>query len=228
MDTHKPIIALDGTAASGKGTLAKKIAQIYGFAHLDTGLLYRYGGVEGVRAGVDIDDPRAAAEFMRGLAARLVPETLDDPAYRAADAGEAASRIAKHQGVRDQLVELQRNFAKNPPPLPGGDPAAGAVLDGRDIGTVICPQADVKIFVDARVEIRAERRFKELQSVDNSVTYEAVLADMQTRDRRDRERETAPLKPADDAVLLDTSDLDVGQMLAKACSIIAQKITRQS
>lgn len=203
---HHFIIAIDGTAASGKGTLARGLAQHYGLPHLDTGLLYRYAGIEGLRRGVDIDDANASAALAIELAKALTSETLTDPEYRSAAAGPAASRISRHPGVRQAMYDLQRDFGlKNP---------KGAVLDGRDIGTVIFPDAKYKFFVTAAPEIRAQRRWKELTASDADITYEAILADMLERDRRDAERETAPMKPADDALILDTSDMTVEEMVA--------------
>ncbi len=206
--TAKKIIAIDGTAASGKGTLARRLAALYGFPHLDTGLLYRYAGVEGLRRGVDIDDAALASALALELAAALGPDTLSDPAYRGTEAGPAASRISLHPGVRQALFDLQRDFIRNAPD--------GAVLDGRDIGTVIWPEAPVKFFVTARPEIRAERRWKELTSQGLPSVYETVLADMTARDLRDSERAAAPMKRAPDAVLIDTSAMTIEDVMAFA------------
>lgn len=181
-------IAIDGPAASGKGTIARALAAQYGFYHLDTGLLYRATGAKG-------GDPVAAARSLS--AADLARDDL-----RSAEAGQAASRIAAIPEVRAALVEFQRSFA-------GRDP--GAVLDGRDIGTVICPDAQVKLYVTASDQIRALRRAAELGSDPAE-----MLAQLQERDRRDSERATAPLKPADDAVILDTSMLSIGEAIAAA------------
>lgn len=217
------IIAIDGTAASGKGSLARVLAEKLGMAYLDTGLLYRMVGVEGLKRGIDIDDDRAATALAQELARNFTPALLENPDLRGEKAGPAASRSGFHPGVRDALFGLQRQFAAHPPPLADGKPAKGAVLDGRDIGTVICPRAPVKFYVTADTEIRAQRRHKELQSRGISVTYEAVLADMQERDARDSGRATAPLKPAADALVLDTSALSMEDVLARALEHVRKK-----
>lgn len=182
------IIAIDGPAASGKGTIARALAAHFGFHHLDTGLLYRATGAKG-------GDPVAAA---RGLQ----PADLARPDLRSADAGQAASRVAAIPEVRDALVDFQRRFARQEP---------GAVLDGRDIGTVICPDAQVKLYVTASDQVRAARRATEL-----GADPATILAQLRDRDRRDSERATAPLRPADDAVVLDTSDLSITAAIAAA------------
>ena len=217
-----PVIAIDGTAASGKGTLARLLAEKLDMAHLDTGLLYRLVGVEGLKRGIDIDDGAATAALACEMAEHFTPALLDDPALRREKAGPAASRAGFHPGVRQALFDLQRRFAANPPPLKNGKPAKGAVLDGRDIGTIICPEAPLKFYVTADVGIRAKRRHKELQSHGISATYEAVLADMQERDARDSGRETAPMKPAADAVLLDTSALSIEAVLKIALDHVSK------
>jgi len=194
-------VAIDGPAAAGKGTISKAVAAHFGFAHLDTGLLYRAVGAK-VIAGAD---PVAAA-----LA--LDPVDLEDDSLRTPQVAQAASEVAVIPQVRAALVAFQRSFAAR------GD---GAVLDGRDIGTVICPDAHVKLFVTASAECRAERRFQELMGKGMDVTFETVLADVRERDDRDRNRAAAPLVPADDAVLLDTSDLTVEQAIAAAVKVVA-------
>ena len=193
-------IAIDGPAAAGKGTISKAIAAHFGFAHLDTGLLYRAVGAK-VLAGAD------AIEAARAL----VAEDLDDDSLRTADVAQAASRVAVIAEVREALVDFQRAFARR---------SGGAVLDGRDIGTVICPDAEAKLFVTARAEVRAERRFLELQGRGSEVTRETVLADVKERDARDMERAEAPLKPADDAVLIDTSDMAIDDAVQAAIAAI--------
>lgn len=208
--TTLPIIAIDGPAASGKGTLARRIAQALGFAHLDTGSLYRVVGLAALRRGEDPADPQAALRAVQSLDLSL----LEDPALRTDETGAAASKVAVIQAVRDALLDFQRNFAAHPP---GGK---GAVLDGRDIGTVICPNATVKLFVTATAEIRARRRFVELQAEGSPRTEEAVLADIRARDARDTGRSVAPLRQAPDAHLLDTSHLDIETAVAKALEIV--------
>lgn len=207
------IIAIDGPAASGKGTLARRIAAQFGFSCLDTGLLYRAVARDTAAAGAPLEDEAHAAQAAR----RLDLATLDDPALRTPKAGEAASIVARHPGVRAALLELQRTFAARLP---------GAVLDGRDIGTVVCPDAPVKLFVTATPEVRAGRRFNELQQRDPSVTYAEVLADIIDRDARDRSRTAAPLKAADDAILLDTTELDIEAAFEVAIGLIKRKIGR--
>jgi CMP/dCMP kinase len=190
------IIAVDGPAASGKGTVATWLGRELGLPVLDTGLLYRAVGVLTDRAGGDPDDPAAATAVALCLAA----EQLDDPMLRTRAAGELASRVAIHAGVRAALLAFQRNFALQ---------AGGAVLDGRDIGTVICPQAPAKLYVTATPQVRAERRWKQLRGQGEDVAYEDVLADIRRRDARDGSREAAPMKPAPDAVLLDTTEMTI-------------------
>lgn len=193
-------VAIDGPAAAGKGTISKAVAAHFGFAHLDTGLLYRAVGAK-VLHGVD---PLHAAQTLEAV-------DLDGDHLRTPDVAQAASKVAVDPGVRAALVAFQRQFARR---------AGGAVLDGRDIGTVICPAADVKLFVTASSETRARRRLDELNAKGMALEFAEVLADVQARDTRDRERETAPLKPADDAVLLDTSDLSAQAAIARAIEIV--------
>jgi cytidylate kinase len=204
------IIAIDGPAAAGKGTLARRLAEHLALRYLDTGLIYRAVGLAVAKAGGDADDPVAAEAAAR----TLDPASFNDPALRGEQAGAAASKVAAIPGVRTALVKFQRAFAATAP---------GAVLDGRDIGTVICPQADVKLFVTASLEKRAERRLKELLDKGVSAIRERVLQDMKERDERDSARSVAPLVPADDAVILDTSDLDADAAFAAALSIISQR-----
>lgn len=215
----KPIvIAIDGTAASGKGTLARKLARILGFDYLDTGKLYRYIGWRILEEGGNPANIEQATFIAEKLKDYLKPVELSNPVLHSDEAGQAASKVAAVPAVREALLAYQKEFAAHPP-----SGAAGTILDGRDIGTVVCPQADVKLYIDARDEIRAQRRTKELQSAGIPVKYEAVLADMRERDGRDAGRETAPMKAADDATILDTSDMDIDDVLAKALSVIENK-----
>mgnify|MGYP001811765582 FL=1 len=207
------IVAIDGPAASGKGTLAKRIAVHYGLPHLDTGLLYRAVARDGLAQGIDLDDPGTAAKVASGLQAA----TLDDPALRTVGAGEAASRVARHPAVRTALVAYQRSFANG---------ADGAVLDGRDIGTVICPDADVKLFVSASAEVRANRRFLELTGRGIAVSAASVLAEIRARDERDSTRSASPLVQAPDAVLLETSNLDIDAAFRAAIDLIEAAMSR--
>ena len=201
------VIAVDGPAASGKGTIAKGLGDHYRLPVLDTGLLYRAVGVLMQRAGEDLDD----AEMAAGQAKMLTADLLEDPGFRTRAAGEAASRVAIHPGVREALLEFQHIFACQ---------SGGAVLDGRDIGTVICPDAPAKLYVTATPEVRADRRWKQLQAQGETVSYPDILADIRTRDDRDGGREAAPMKPAPDAVLLDTSQMTIEQAADAARRIV--------
>jgi cytidylate kinase len=205
------IIAIDGPAASGKGTLAQRIAARFGLAYLDTGLLYRAVARDVKARGQATDDAAAASAAARALD----PATLADPGLRGPGIGEAASVVARIPGVRAGLLKFQRTFACAP---------GGAVLDGRDIGTVVCPDADVKIFVTATPEVRARRRHRDRVARGESVTYEAVLADIRRRDARDAGREASPMRPAADAVLLDTSNLDIETAFDTAVGAILRKV----
>ncbi|MET0409002.1 MAG: (d)CMP kinase [Hyphomicrobium sp.] len=205
------IIAIDGPAASGKGTLAKRIAAHYGLAWLDTGLLYRAVARDVVAAGGDLEDVKAA----EGAARSIVAQTLADPALRGPKAGDAASIVAKIPEVRGALLEYQRAFAAQD---------GGAVLDGRDIGTVVCPHARVKIFVTASDEARAHRRFLEHQARGEGVTYDELLADIRKRDARDSGRSAAPMIAAADALRLDTTELDAEKAFEAALRLIRSKI----
>lgn len=216
-NTH-PIIAIDGPSASGKGTIAKRLAAYFGFAHLDTGMLYRAVGLAVLRAGGDPADARDASK----AAQALNPEAMiaaDDTALRDDAVSVAASKVAAIPEVRQALLKFQKDFCASPP---GG--AKGAVLDGRDIGTVIAPEAPAKIYVTASTEVRAERRLKELQARGEKIDHAAVLADMRARDERDSSRVVAPAKPAPDAFMLDTTDITADQAFAEALKIAKQKL----
>lgn len=205
------LIAIDGPAASGKGTLARRVAAHFGLAWLDTGLLYRAVAREVLARGASLDDEATAVAVAR----TLQPGVLNDPALRLPGVGEAASMVARIQAVREALLQYQRDFARQQP---------GAVLDGRDIGTVVCPWADVKIFVTADVTVRARRRFEEQAARGEAVTYETVLDIIKQRDQRDANRANAPMRPADDAILLDTSNLDIEAAFDAAVGLIKRKI----
>jgi len=209
--TLSTIIAIDGPAAAGKGTLARRLAAELGFDYLDTGLIYRAVGMKLARAGLDPAQVEAAEQTARALA----PADLEATDLRGDAAAGAASKVAVIPGVRAALLDFQRQFAACPP---GGK---GAVLDGRDIGTVVCPDAGVKLFVTASPEVRAARRLKELQDKGERAIYATVLADLMERDERDRTRSVAPLVPAEGAVVLDTSDLDADQAFAAALKVVA-------
>lgn len=203
------IIAIDGPAASGKGTIGRRLAERYGLNHLDTGLTYRAVGAAMLNGGISLDDEAMATR----IAYDMDLEDLDfDPRnYAGAEIAEAASRVAVYSEVRRALVAAQRRFAKKPP---------GAVLDGRDIGTVVCPDADVKIFLTADPVARALRRAAELEANGRSSGFEAVLADIRRRDERDSNRALSPLRRAKDAHLLDTTDLDIEAAFRAAVDIV--------
>jgi len=201
------VIAVDGPAASGKGTVASALAAHFGLPYLDTGLLYRAVGVALAAAGGDLDDGQAAGD----VAAALALGSLDDPKLRTRAAGEAASRVAVHAQVRQALLDLQRRFAGQP---------GGAVLDGRDIGTVIAPDATAKLFVTATPDVRAERRWKQLTGQGETATLEEVLADIRLRDERDAGRAAAPLVQAADAHLLDTSQRSIDAAFREALRLV--------
>lgn len=205
------IIAIDGPAASGKGTLGKRLSEHFGFAHLDTGLLYRAVARVMLDREIALTDRDAAHE----VALNLDVTHLDDPRLRGAQMGEAASVISGYQPVRDALLAFQRQFAEQPP---------GAVLDGRDIGTVVCPHADVKLFITASPEERARRRHLELQKRGEQTAYETILRDIRRRDERDMNRATAPLKPAADAITLDTTHLDAEAAFQAALDLVKAKV----
>ncbi|HET7885371.1 MAG TPA: (d)CMP kinase [Bradyrhizobium sp.] len=201
------IIAIDGPAASGKGTLAKRLAAHYGYHHLDTGVIYRAVAYALINAGKDLRDEVAAAAAARNLD----PRTFDNPAFKSHEVGSAASIVSAIPQVRAALIEFQRQFAAKPP---------GAVLDGRDIGTVICPDAEVKIFVVADPKIRAHRRTLEALARGEAAEETVILADILARDERDQNRAVAPLKPAKDAYLLDNSHLDIEGGVRAAIDIV--------
>ena len=211
------VVALDGPAASGKGTLARKIAERYGFAHLDTGILYRGVGWLALEAGVDPADEAGVAD----LAARFSLEQIDGAPIRTKEAGAAASVVAANPKVRAALLAFQQEFAACPP---GGK--KGAVLDGRDIGTVVCPEAPVKFFITASPQVRAHRRWEELSATRPELKEADILADLQARDARDAARADAPMKEAADAELLDTSDLSIDAAFAAARRIIDDVLAR--
>ena len=204
------IVAIDGPSAAGKGTLARRIAAALGFHHLDTGLLYRAVGARLLAAGHDPADAALAAAASEALDAG----DLGRPDLRSEPVSRAASVVAANPAVRAALVAFQRRFAHRPP---------GAVLDGRDIGTVICPDAAAKLFVTARPDIRARRRFAELQARGEPATYAAVFQDLRERDARDEARGTAPSRPAEDAIVLDTSDLTPDQAFERAMGVVTAR-----
>jgi len=214
------VVAIDGPAASGKGTLARRLAEHFGLAHLDTGKLYRATAFLVLAAGGDPADPTTAA----AAAQRVDLARLSEPGLLSEEVAQASSIVAAIPEVRAALLERQRDFAAHPPAPPKGHRPRGAVLDGRDIGTAVCPGATVKLFVTASAEARAERRLRELRQRGATVIYGDVLQDMKERDARDSERRVAPLAAAPDAVTLDTTGLDADQVFELASEIIARAL----
>lgn len=200
-------IAVDGPAASGKGTIAVRLGALYGYPVLDSGLLYRAVGMKVLGQGGDLSDEAAATAAARALE----PSELEGPAVRTRAAGEAASRVAAYTPVREALRAFQRSFAAQEP---------GVVIDGRDIGTVIAPHAEAKLFVTASPEVRATRRWKQLTGQGEDVTFEDILADIRIRDERDSARSDSPMVIADDAVLLDTTEMDIDRAFDAARRIV--------
>lgn len=200
-------VAIDGPAAAGKGTISRAVAARFGLAHLDTGALYRVVGKKMLAANAGL------AEAV-SIAGTLAAEDLQAEGLRTAEVAEAASQVAALPAVRAALAEFQKRFARAP---------GGAVLDGRDIGTVICPEAEVKLYVTASPEVRAQRRFLELTQSGQATSYAQVLADVQERDRRDMERLIAPLRPAEDALQIDTSEMSIEAAVDAACAAVAAR-----
>lgn len=207
------IIAIDGTTASGKGTIAKRLAAKYGLPHMDTGCLYRATAVAAIRQGVALDD----AEGLERIAATLDPAAFSDAELRTGEAGKAASQVAVVPEVRRALFDLQRSFATQP---------GGALLDGRDIGTVIAPDADVKLWVDANVEQRGYRRWREYLGYGQIISLEEVIRQMRIRDERDQSRKDAPATIATDAILIDTTDLTIDAAVEKAIAAVEAVLAR--
>lgn len=218
------VIAVDGPSAAGKGTLARRLAGHYGFAFLDTGLLYRATARRLLRQGQGPTDEAAAV----AAAAQVTPGDLDASDLRGEEVAQTASKVAAIPAVRRRLLVLQREFAARPPALAGGKPAAGIVLDGRDIGTVVCPAADVKIFVTASPEERARRRHRELLGRGENVIYARVLQDMIDRDSRDSGRAVSPLIPAADAFVIDSTALDADAAFAAAVALVDERRRRMA
>ncbi|MDC1120120.1 (d)CMP kinase [bacterium] len=211
-----PVIAVDGTAASGKGTLARRLARQLGYSYLDTGLLYRATGY--MTLSLYPDQEYITEEMAIEAVQAIRPETMKNAALRDEETTQRSSKVAAMPLVRAALIEQQRNFAKNPT-----DGAGGAILDGRDIGTVICPNADHKIYVDADLEIRAARRVKELLERGDEAIHARVLQDMRERDARDSSRSIAPLVPADDAFIMDTTRVDADAVFTAALEFISKR-----
>ena len=215
--TERPgfVITVDGPSAAGKGTLARRLAAHFGFEFLDTGALYRGVGLSVLRQNLDPADEKSATRAAKALK----PQILGDPALRSEETSAAASKVAAIPSVRAAILNWQRDFARD-----AARNSGGAVLDGRDIGTVVCPDADAKLFITASLEARAERRLKELQARGETAIYARVLQDMQERDARDQGRSISPTKPATDALIIDTSDLTADQVFDRALAFITSKM----
>lgn len=207
------IIAIDGTLASGKGTIARRIAAWFGLPYMDTGRLYRATGVAAIKERIDLAD----GELVAAVASSLDLNDFEEAELRTAEAGVAASKVAALPDVRAALLQLQRDFANQ---------KLGAVLDGRDIGTVVCPDADVKLWIDADVEVRAKRRHLELRKAGDTITLEDLTQQLRERDERDANRKDAPMKKAADAVLIDTTDLTIDAAVDKARAVIEEVMAR--
>lgn len=205
-------VAIDGPAAAGKGTIARAVAEAFGFAHLDTGLLYRAVGAKAMMRGRGVIVPKLAEDIARSLCEADIAR--DD--LRTARVAQAASKVAALSGVRAALLDFQKDFARR---------VGGAVLDGRDIGSVICPRADVKLFVTASDEVRAKRRFEELKAKNPKTQLETVAMDLRQRDIRDASRDAAPMKVADDAIVIDTSEMSIDEAVKMACAKVQSALT---
>lgn len=217
------IITIDGPAAAGKGTLASALAERYHLAYFDTGMLYRAVGLEMILQGYNPEDEEKAAKVAQELTFEKMMKLSAHPDFRSQIGGNAASKVSALPKVRSALLKMQQDFSLNPV-FADGTPANGAIYDGRDTGTVVCPHADIKFFVVASPEVRAQRRYNEFVAKGIDTSYEQVLADLLARDKRDSERSTAPLKPAPDAFLLDTSKMTIQEEIDYAIKIIENKI----
>ena len=217
------IITIDGPAAAGKGTVSSFLAQKYKLAYFDTGMVYRAVGLQMVLAGADVNNEDKAEQIAKELTFPQMMELSKHKDFRSDIGGQSASIVSAHPKVRAALLKMQQNFALNPV-FADGTPAKGVVYDGRDTGTVVCPNAELKLFITASTEVRAQRRYKEFVEKGIQTSYEKVLEDMVARDKRDSSRATAPLKPADDAVIIDTSNLDIEQVLQKIIPLVEAKL----
>lgn len=216
------IITIDGPAAAGKGTLANRLASKYHLAYFDTGMVYRAVGIDLISNGFSTEDASKAEESAKSLTFSKMMALAKHPDFRSALGGQAASKVAAMPLVRQALLKMQQNFALQPV-FADGSPANGVVYDGRDTGTVVCPAADIKLFITASPEVRAMRRYTEYLQKGLPSSYEDVLAQTKERDLRDSSRTSAPLKPADDATIIDTSLLTADEVFDKACKIIDAK-----
>lgn len=217
------IITIDGPAAAGKGTVSSFLAQKYKLAYFDTGMVYRAVGLQMVLSNTDINDEDKAEKVAKELTFPKMIELSKHKDFRSDIGGQAASVVSAHPKVRAALLKMQQDFALNPV-FADGTPANGVVYDGRDTGTVVCPNADLKLFITASTEVRAQRRYKEFTEKGINTSYEQVLQDMIARDKRDSSRATAPLKPADDAIIIDTSTLNIEKVLQKIIPLVEEKL----
>ncbi|MBR1648844.1 MAG: (d)CMP kinase [Alphaproteobacteria bacterium] len=215
------IITIDGPAAAGKGTLAAALADKFGLAYFDTGMVYRAVGLQMLMQNIALDNDKQAQKLAEELTFPLMMKLSSQALFRSLEGSRAASSVAAMQGVRKALLKMQQDFSLSPV-FADGSKAKGAIYDGRDTGTVICPHADVKFFITASPEIRAMRRFKEYQDKGQAADYNEVLAQTKARDERDFSREGS--KPAKDAIMFDTSDMSIEEVFAKACRIIEEKL----
>ena len=219
------IITIDGPAAAGKGTVSKVLAERYHLAYFDTGMIYRAVGLQMVLSGFDLADEHKAFEIAQNLTFEKMMSLSTHPDFRTDIGGQAASKVSAMPSVRRALLKMQQDFALNPV-FADGTKANGVIYDGRDTGTVVCPNADIKFFVTASSEVRAMRRYKEFEAKGIQTTFETVLSDMLARDKRDAERASAPMKPAPDAIVIDTSDMDAQTEIAAVLKVVEQKHPR--
>ena len=216
------IITIDGPAAAGKGTLAQKLADKYNLAYFDTGMVYRAVGIDLISHGLTPDDVSAAEQSAKEMSFAKMIELSKNPDFRSSIGGQAASKVSALPKVREALLKMQQDFAYTPVSS-DGKAVCGVVYDGRDTGTVVCPNADIKLFITASLEVRALRRHKEYLQKGMPSVYEDVLAQTKERDDRDSSRASAPLKPADDAIIIDTSNMSIDEVFDKVCRIIDGK-----
>ncbi|MBR2299569.1 MAG: (d)CMP kinase [Alphaproteobacteria bacterium] len=217
------IITIDGPAAAGKGTVSKVLSEKYKLAYFDTGMIYRAVGLEVVLRGLNPENEEHALNVAKSMTFEKMMELSQNPDFRTDVGGLAASKVSAINSVRQILLKMQQDFALSPV-FADGSKANGVIYDGRDTGTVVCPNADIKFFVTASTEVRAMRRFKEFESKGIKTTYEKVLEDMIARDKRDSERKSAPMKPAVDAIIMDTSNMDANAEIEAVLKIVEEKI----
>ncbi len=219
------IITIDGPAAAGKGTLALALSKHYHLAYFDTGMIYRAVGLEMVLKGYIPEDEEQALKIAQNMTFERMMSLSTHPDFRSDIGGQAASKVSAISSVRQALLKMQQDFSLNPV-FADGTKANGAIYDGRDTGTVVCPNADLKFFVTASLEVRAQRRFREFQAKSIKTSYQKVLEDMMTRDKRDSERAAAPLKPAPDAIVVDTSDMDEQTEIQTVINLIEERLKK--